>query len=122
MVTNVNDVAVRYTNYLLGPNTTHANFAFSAHIFLIAFSVRLLESKSVIALSRLNSIGDKKFASNVSKFLGVPINMESKNWTRLTNNTYDSQMRGDESLSFGLSKYKRMLFYCCVTKYQSMVV
>ena len=42
------------------------------------YCASLLESKSKIALTRLNSISDKIFASNISMFLGVPVTVKTK--------------------------------------------
>ena len=115
----MNDVAVSlYYAIFIGTNSTGA-------YYLTFFRVRLLKSKSVIALTRLNNISDKMFASNVSMFLGVPVTVKTnEKWTRLDDTAYIFDFKlGTPKNSDGslfTSKYKRLLFNYCVVKYQSI--
>ena len=114
----MNDVAVSlYYAIFIGTNSTGA-------YYLTFFRVRLLKSKSVIALTRLNNISDKMFASNVSMFLGVPVTVvkSSRKWDEIFD--YEPGYRADSpgryrfDISKFLSEYKRLLFNYCVVKYQ----
>ena len=122
LITNMNDVAVSiYIAIVFHTNST------SALYYAIAFRVRLLESKSVIALTRLNNISDKIFASNVSMFLGVPVNVKTNaKWARLNETDYGPYiyfnlgMPGNDTAPLFTSMYKPMLFHSCVVNYQSI--
>ena len=112
LITNMNDVAVSiYIAIVFNTNST------SALYYAIAFRVRLLESKSVIALTRLNNISDKIFASNVSVFLGFPVTMRtSEKWATPNETDYSSYfnfnlgMPENGGASLITSKYKPMFF------------
>ena len=114
----MNDVAVSLLiAFVVDENSTNT-------VYLTAFGVKLLNSKSVIALTRLNKISDKMFSSNVSRILGIPVTVKTNvKWTR-RNDTYmglrqnDYPDENDEPLA--ARKYKRMLFYYCIAKYQSI--
>ena len=119
----MNDVAVSiyYTAVSFVPNSTIPLY------YKMGLLVRLLESKSVIALTRLNNISDKIFASNVSMFLGVPVNVKTNaKWARLNETDYGPYiyfnlgMPGNDTAPLFTSMYKPMLFHSCVVNYQSI--
>ena len=117
LITNMNDVVVS----LLLDNTLNN---ISKNLTAVYCLARLLKSKSVIALTRLNNISDKMFASNVSMFLGVPVTVvkSSRKWDEIFD--YEPGYRADSpgryrfDISKFLSEYKRLLFNYCVVKYQ----
>ena len=119
VVTNVNEVVVFFINFRR--NTTY-NRNGSRNITEVYYYVRLLESKSEIALTRLNSISDEIFASNVSMFMGGPVTLETKRkW--FIYDVPNEKDYGDTYLSESpLSTYKRILFYSCASIHQSMMV
>ena len=115
LITNMNDVAVSIYYAVFG--AVGGTNSTSAFYYIIGVRVRLLESKSVIALTRLNNISDKIFASNVSVFLGFPVTMRtSEKWATPNETDYSSYfnfnlgMPENDGASLITSKYKPMLF------------
>ena len=119
LITSINDVVILFYYFARGGlNSTYKN------ITSVLYVARLPESKSAIALKRLNSISDKMFASNVSMFLGVPVTVKTYGEWYVFNWKYPGSDYSTKPFLTPLvaSKYKRMSFRSCTSIHQSTMV
>ena len=105
LITKMNDVVVTFFIVDQSKDSTSAN---------TSTVLQIRDSKSVVALKRLNSVSDKMFSSNVSMFLGAPVTVKSTIWTSIYSDfSLDSEImsrKKKESYTIFASKYNRISF------------